>query len=66
MPIKPSLPDHGYFSGRTVFRDMQQGNDGVGREVHVAQGIARFIQHITQPQADLLQMWCKALEVVGR
>ncbi|MNG37628.1 hypothetical protein D3C84_1250410 [compost metagenome] len=45
---------------------MQQRNDGVGREVNVPQGIPRFIQHIAQPQADLLQVRNQALQVVGR
>ena len=62
----PLVADDRDFSRRPVFHHVQQRDDRGGREIHIAQLHARFVQHIAKVELHQLQMCRNALVIVGR
>ncbi len=55
------VADHGDFGGRAILHDVQQGHDGGGREIDVAQPIPGLVQGLTERQRDQFQVGKQAL-----
>src|ERR1700733_9873251 len=48
----PVVADDGNFRRRSIFHDIEQRNDGAGREVHMTQRRTRLGQRFAQNQLD--------------
>ncbi|MNH21302.1 hypothetical protein D3C79_811070 [compost metagenome] len=53
---QPFVTNHRNFGRGAVFHHIQQRNDGIDREVDVAQGVAGLVQRLAQGQVDVLQV----------
>jgi hypothetical protein len=53
--------DDGDLCRRSVFHDVEQRDDGRGREVDVAECVAGFIEHLAERELDRLELRLPAL-----
>ena len=52
IPDDTLVADDGDLSGRAVFHHVQQRYDRGGREIHMAQRGARFVEHFAEGHLD--------------
>ena len=62
---QPLASEHRHLGDTAIRHDIDEGHDGVMREVGVADRIARLVQHGATRQDHGLEVWFKKGKVVG-
>ena len=55
-PEHALVADDSDFRGRTVFHDVEQGNDRRGRKIDMPQMTTRFVEHLAQRHRDQFEV----------
>ena len=61
----PLTPEHRDLGGGTILHDIDKGDDGLVREIDVANDVARLIEHLLEGQVHEVEMGFKRRKVLG-
>jgi len=62
---QPLTAEYGDFSDPAILHDIQEGDDGIVREVGLAKGITGLIEHAAAGEINGLKVWLQKREIIG-